>query len=111
MRNLSSCVRSRFVQTSFILIFASVAAWAAPTVGTFTGGDPGEGLDLQGNFTYAINVGFNGAVGKVGDATFLGDNVAGVNLTAQNQIATWHSAVYGNTTNDNNLELVVQDIR
>jgi len=112
MRNLSSCFRSRFVQMSFALIFASVTAWAAPaTVGTFTGGDSGEGLDLQGNFAYAINVGINGPVGKVGDATFLGDNVAGVNITAQAQIAGWHNAVYGNTTNDNNLERVVQDIR
>lgn len=112
MRKLLTCICSRFAPTSFILSLASVTAWAAPaTVGTFTGGDPGEGLDLQGNFAYAINVGFNGAIGKVGDATFLGDNVAGINLTAQNQIAAWHNAVYGNTTNDNNLERVVQDIR
>lgn len=112
MRKLLRCVCCRFAQTSLVLTLASITAWAAPaTVSTFTGGDPGDGLDLQGNFTYAINVGPDGAVGKVGDAAFLGDNVAGVNITAQNPYSGWHNAAYGNSTNDNNLERVMRDMR
>ena len=48
---------------------ASSAWGATPTVGIFTGGDPGEGLDMQGNFTYAVNVGPNGAAGNAANAT------------------------------------------
>jgi hypothetical protein len=112
MLKLLNCVCVQFAQTSLVLTLASITAWAAPaTVSTFTGGDPGEGLDLQGNFAYAINVGPNGAVGKVGDAAFLGDTVAGVNITAQNAYSGWHNAAYGNSTNDNSLELVMRDMR
>lgn len=89
------------------------SALGAATVGTFTGGDPGEGLDLQGNFTYAVNVGPDGGVGRVGDALFTGDNVLGVTVVAQNQIANggWGTANYGETENDRNLSLVMNSIR
>ncbi len=86
---------------------------AAATVGIFTGGDPGEGLDLQGTFTYAVNVGPNGAAGKVGDADFTGDSIPGVTVTADNNIGTggWLAATLGDTTNDDNLETVLASIR
>lgn len=86
---------------------------ATTTVGLFTGGDPGEGLDLQGNFTYAINIGPDGPAGKVGDANFSADNVAGVTIDAQNQIGlgAWLVSTYGDTANDDNLEKVMGSIR
>lgn len=86
---------------------------SAATVGVFTGGDPGEGLDLQGNFTYAVNVGPSGPAGKVGDANFTGDNTQGVTVIAENNIATggWLTADFGTTENDQGLELVLASIR
>jgi hypothetical protein len=86
---------------------------AAPTVATFTGGDPGEGLDLQGNFLYAVTVGPSGGAGKAGDANFSADNVAGVTVTAVNAIAPggWGAADYGTTDNDKALSLAMNTIR
>jgi hypothetical protein len=84
---------------------------SAATIGTFTGGDPGEGLDLEGNFTYAINIGTVGPIGKIGDANFTADNVAGVTVIAQNQIPGWLTSNYGATENDLRLAQVLQSIR
>ena len=94
------------------LVLAGSALGAA-TVGIFTGGDPGEGLDLQGNFTYAVNVGPDGGVGMVGDAQFTGDNALGVTVVAQNQIANggWGAVNYGESESDQNLSLVMNSIR
>jgi hypothetical protein len=112
LKPTSRLLRSWAAQGLALALLTATSAWAAPAeVRAFTGGDPGEGLDLQGNFAYAINVGPNGAVGKVGDAVFLADDVAGVSISAQNQIAGYHNAVYGDSANDNNLERVIQDIR
>src|SRR6185436_6825461 len=47
----------------------------------FIGGDMGEGLDFQGDFVYAVNVGDNGAPGLIGNANFTADSVPGVSLT------------------------------
>ncbi len=95
------------------LLGAAASAGAAATVSTFTGGDPGEGLDLQGNFTYAVNVGPSGAAGKVGDADFTADNSIGVSVTAENNIATggWLNATFGDTDNDKNIARVLASIR
>ena len=94
-----------------LLVVATAAS--AATVATFTGGDAGEGLDLQGNFTYAVNVGPSGPAGKIGDANFSADNVAGVTITANNNIATggWLNADFGTSDNDNHLETVLASIR
>jgi hypothetical protein len=81
------------------------------SVGTFYGGDPGEGLDLQGDFLYAFNVGSNGAAGKAGDADFTADDAPGIKLTAQNEIPTWHAPEYGDTPNDEVIKKVMQSIR
>jgi hypothetical protein len=89
------------------------SSWGAASVETFTGGDPGEGLDLEGTFTYAVNVGPSGAAGQVGDAHFTADTVVGVTVQAQNNIGTggWLAATLGDTENDNNLEAVLASIR
>lgn len=85
----------------------------AATVATFTGGDPGEGLDLEGTFTYALNIGPSGVAGRVGDAVFQTDNVAGARVTAENAIATggWGAANFGEGENDRNLATVMNSIR
>lgn len=83
----------------------------AATVSAFTGGDPGEGLDLQGNFTYAFNIGTPGAAGKVGDADFTADDVLGVSVDAQNEIGGWAAMDFGTTDNDKRLGFVLNSIR
>ncbi len=88
----------------------------AGSIGTFTGGDPGEGLDLTGTFAYAINVGGPGG-GVAGTATFTdGSNEGGtpdasINPLPSNQIATWHAPEYGDSANDQSIEQVMQSIR
>jgi hypothetical protein len=76
-----------------------------------TGGDPGEGLDLQGTFKYAVNVSSAGAAGKAGDADFTADNVPGVTVIAPNNIANWDTPAYGDTAADDVIEKVMQSIR
>ncbi len=91
-------------------------------IGVFTGGDAGEGLDFEGNFAYAINVG--GAGGRtVGDATFTdGTEVGmrrgtspGATITDANEIPVWEDASalaeYGDSPNDDNLEFTMRSIR
>lgn len=85
-------------------------ASATVIVDTFTGGDAGEGLDMQGNFDYAVNMRGPGGM-SVGDATFTTDAAAGVSWSAQNEILGWHGANYGASANDNALETVMQSIR
>ncbi|MBI1841561.1 MAG: hypothetical protein HYR88_12010, partial [Verrucomicrobia bacterium] len=77
----------------------------------FTGGDDGEGLDLDGKFIYALNIGTQGAAGLVRDANFTADNVPGAKVTAVNEIANWFPASFGDTDNDNNLEKVMISMR
>ncbi len=57
-------------------------------ISSFTGSDPGEGLDLQGDFLYAVNA-RGPAVGMIGDADFTTDSVAGVTTTAEHEALTW----------------------
>jgi hypothetical protein len=106
--------RARMLIPLIIASLIAISAWAAPaTVKTLTGGDPGEGLDLQGNFTYAVNVGPSGAAGKAGDADFTGDNVPGVTVSASQQIATggWGAVNYGATDADRTISTVMNSIR
>ncbi|PYM15158.1 MAG: hypothetical protein DME18_04965 [Verrucomicrobia bacterium] len=77
----------------------------------FTGGDPGEGLDLQGNFLYAFNVSSAGAAGKAGDADFTADNAPGIKVTAPFNIPSWDVPEYGDSPADNVIEKVTQSIR
>ncbi len=77
----------------------------------FSGGDPGEGLDMEGNFLYGFNVGTPGAGGQVGDVVFSDDAAPGITLGTVNQISNWFAPEYGDTPNDDNLEFVMQSIR
>ena len=87
------------------------------TTGTFTGADPGAGLDFTGTFLYAINVGAPGGQ-QIGDATFTSDDrTAGVTVVAQNVIAVWTQGAgqgavdFGNTPADDALEDLMASIR
>ncbi|MCU0797137.1 MAG: chitobiase/beta-hexosaminidase C-terminal domain-containing protein [Akkermansiaceae bacterium] len=70
-----------------------------------------DGLDLSGNFPYAINIGTNGATGTIGNAQFTTDSASGITITAPNQISNWASRNFGNSAAENVLEGVVQSIR
>lgn len=95
------------------ITFSVLTNAASTNIGAFTGGDVGEGLDLQGTFLYAVNMG-GPAVGPVQDASFTSSEsggTPGLTFTAPNIIPNWHAPNYGNTANDNNLETVLQSIR
>jgi hypothetical protein len=88
----------------------------AGSVGRFSGGDEGEGLDMSGQFAYAVNVGGPGGA-MVGNAIFTdGSNegaTAGVSINPlpSNQIPDWLAPEYGDSANDQGLETVMQSIR
>jgi len=103
---------------SFVIGMALSAG--AATVGTFTGGDVGEGLDLQGHFVYAIDTGSEGTSvagpdRPIDEAVFR-DNFAGVNLIPGT--APWWGALtnwgttpnFGASANDVQLNAVLHDI-
>ncbi len=88
------------------------AQFSKITLAGFTGGDADEGLDLQGNFRYAINIGTAGAAGKAGDADFTADNAPGIKVTAANEIVAWGGRPeYGDSANDGVIEQVMHSIR
>lgn len=81
------------------------------TLTTFTGGDAGEGLDLDGTFQYAVNVGGAGGL-AVRDAVFTNDSAPGFTWAAENLAAPWFARpTMGDTVNDDNLETVLHTIR
>jgi hypothetical protein len=94
--------------------FAAIA-FAPISPHVFTGAEPGQGLDLQGSFLYAVNVGSNGAPGLIGDANFTADNVPGVTITTPggvlNTINNWASPNFGATTDGLRLTQVMSSIR
>jgi len=86
------------------------------TIGVFTGGDPGEGLDLSGEFIYGISAGAEADMEvKIGDATFkgtvVGDEIPGVTLEAGNRILNWYNVNYGDTQADTDLKTATSSIR
>ena len=88
----------------------------ATTIGVVTGGDPGEGLDLEGIFTYAIAIGADADLSvKIRDATFkgqlLGDEVPGATLEAGNRILNWYNVNYSDSQADADLKAATSSIR
>jgi len=59
-------------------------------VNVFTGPDPGQGLDLDGTFKYAINAADNEELGQIRDAYFTADNVEGVSLVTSTVAMNWN---------------------
>ena len=88
---------------------------ASTSIGIITGGDAGEGLDLDGNFVYALSLGADPTFSvKVCDANFPGlydVDVPGATLVAQNVILNWYAVNYGDTENDQNLAQATSSIR
>ena len=64
-----------FFATSTLL--AAGTARAA-TEGIFKDVDPGDGLEMQGNFIYAVNAGLRGSTGKACGANFTDHNTSQV---------------------------------
>lgn len=104
------------------LIFGAAAIGAGPSaqaatvvslgnVSTFTG--PG-GLDLTGQFNYAINFSNNDPNRVVNGVTFLHDRqvIPGATLTGPNEVTPWQTTPsFGATADDNELEQIMADIR
>jgi hypothetical protein len=80
-------------------------------IGVFTGGDAGEGLDLDGTFPYAINIGPPDAAGQIRDANFTEDTVEGVTILGGNVAGGWHDPVFGESEPDLILALIMSSIR
>ena len=91
---------------------AEVDLSTAATTFTFTGADPGEGLDFSGNFLYAVDVCGPGGV-TIGDAHFTDDSsVPGLSVSAQNEILEWGEPLdFGGSAGDDALELLMHSIR
>lgn len=85
---------------------------AAASVTTFSGTGAGEGLDLQGNFVYAVNAFGPGGLQVSPDVTFQDEATSGVPIVAKNAILNWDIRPdYGASAEDDNLETVMHSIR
>ena len=84
---------------------------AGTVVSTFTGGDAGEGLDLSGQFLFAVDIRGPGGV-SARDATFTTDSAPGVTVVAQRNVLNWGPANrFGSSQADDALEVVTKAIR
>src|SRR5688500_11429176 len=97
MRKMRSARQIRLAAGAAVASLGLAAgAHAQVTLGGFTGGEAGEGLDLDGDFVHAVNVRGPGA-GQVRDAVFTDEATAGVSVIAGNEIINWHAPNYGAT--------------
>lgn len=80
---------------------------------TFTGGDVGEWLDLDGLFSYAVDVGRDASTPdlQVRDALFTDHTVNGVTITGTVLSAHETKPDYGASADDDNLETIMHSIR
>src|SRR5262249_28231534 len=97
------------------------------TANLFYGPDEGQGLDLTGNFVYAISFGTDGRgnystsdgtlsdvppFGKIHDALFTADNVDGVTVEASQVADNWNNDVnFGTSPEQQVLSSVMASIR
>ena len=98
-----------------ILSAGAATATAQTLITTFSGGDPGEGLQLQGTFLpgYAVYAGPAGetATYQIQNALFENSLVAGgIDISAPNETA-FGSPNYGVTTNDTGLTSITDFVR
>lgn len=103
---------SHLVRAVFFMLMAGAAdsTVAQTTQGSFTGGDPRDGLDLQGNIVLAYHMGGATFPIDVGQAQFKPDS----NLTltgADEVINDWAALDFGPTADDANLTEVMRAIR
>jgi hypothetical protein len=101
-----------FLVAAIAVLFVFGESSRAATVSTFTGLDPGEGLDLQGTFTYAVDVGVTSASSvTIYDATFVNESPAGFtigNTGGGTDLAT--PPTYGASTAENDLETLMRTV-
>ena len=73
MRRLTVFGASGVVLVASAMFLMACASADAATIGTYSGGDVGEGLDLDGTFVYALATGNPSADGNktIRDATFV----------------------------------------
>ncbi len=84
--------------------------WTTTSADTFTGGDAGEGLDLEGTFAYAINVGGT-TDANVGSVNFVrSTGVEGYAQTVGSSTGNWLAPAYGTTANDDGMETVMSSV-
>ncbi|MBS0658742.1 MAG: hypothetical protein JSR82_10920 [Verrucomicrobia bacterium] len=72
---------------------------------------PARGLDLSGNFLYALNIGTYGAAGPAGDANFTADNVSGATVSAPAEIVNWIETDFGSSPENQVLRTVCRSMR
>ena len=93
------------------IVAVSTVAQAQVTVGTFTGSAAGQGLDLQGNFNYALTFNPDAAGTTLGDATFTNAfTTSRITVENQNYIQNWYPGTYTDSANDIALGQVMQSI-
>lgn len=84
---------------------------AAPIAGTFTGSAAGQGLDLQGNFTYALTMNSFAHGTVVGDASFTDAHAtAGVALGHDAMNQSWYNPTYTGSVADLALGQVMNSV-
>lgn len=111
---LAGCVLLAVAQSSS----GSVVTPGLGTLTQFTGGDPGDGLDLSGNFAYALDGGNTSSGNLVVDgATFIPasgatppSGMTGVANDFRYSAIGAFNVEYGSTTNDNNLEQITDSV-
>ena len=101
---------------TFGLLAFFTAAGQAATITTFTGGDTGEGLDLEGEFYLAVNAGGANGTWQFANGsttlTFVNEATAAAAGKWSTDGPTTYSAMVPNypdpdTTNDDNLEAIL----
>ncbi len=108
-------MRILFPTVLAILSACATTATAQTLISTFAGGDPGEGLELQGNFPtgYAVYAGADADIAtfQVQDAVFQNSaNAGGIDIFAPN-LTAFGNPNYGGTTNDLNLSSITDFVR
>ena len=87
-------------------------------VGSFVGAAVGQGIDMQGNFVFAVNIlgpatNDDGTPLVVGDASFTtDDSTDGFTISADHEIANWEtSPSFGESADDLALAVLLRSIR
>lgn len=85
---------------------------AATHVERVFGYGPARGLDLSGDFLYALDIGSDVVTGRAGDAVFTADNTIGATVTAASRTGDWTRIDFGVPGEENTvLEAVCRSIR
>lgn len=106
---------NRKILTSVVLFMLGFAQTTRAGLFSFSGGDVGEGLDLDGTFIYAVRIADTDGSAPllIRSATFTDDSATpGVTVTNFPAFLNqWSTPNYGASANDDNLESVMDSIR